>query len=253
MGGTWSASRLTGPALAVAALLGACLAVVPSADAANRRVAIGDYAWSLPEVRIDRGEHVTWHWIGPDVEHSITGDSPSAAGLDSDPDENFPQHRLGDTFRLDFGAAGTYDFKCKIHSIVRGTVVVSDEPGDPVTEVDPVPQTRLDRRAPRISKIRFAKRTVRPRGAPIELELDERSRLDAEYYRRGRKGALEFVGYERWRGFVGINRFRFAGRAPHFPARPGRYEARLRATDRASNISKPRTVRFRIVAGAKRR
>ena len=106
MGGTWSASRLTGPALALAALLGACLAVVPSADAANRRVAVGDYAWSLPEVRIDRGEHVTWHWIGPDVEHSITGDSPSAAGLDSDPDENFPQHRLGDTFRLDFGAPG---------------------------------------------------------------------------------------------------------------------------------------------------
>ena len=253
MGGTWSASRLRIWAVAAGLVAAAWAGMAPSADAANRRVAIGDYSWSLPEVRIDRGEHVTWHWIGPDVEHSITGDSPSAAGIDSDPDENFPQHRLGDSFRVDFDTPGTYSFKCKIHSIVRGDVIVSDQPGDPVTEVDPVPVTRLDRRAPRISKIRLSARKLPRRGAPIELELDERSRLDAEYYRRGSKGKLDFVGYERWRGFVGINRFRFAGRAPHFRARPGRYVAKLRATDRASNISKPRTVRFRIVAAGKRR
>jgi plastocyanin len=249
MGGTWSASRLSVWALALGTLAAACLALAPQADAANRRVAIGDYSWSLPQVHVDRGEHVTWHWVGPDSEHSVTGDSPSAAGIDSDPDENFPQHELGDSFRVDFDTPGTYDFKCKIHSIVRGQVIVSDQPGDPATEVDPVPVTRLDRRAPRISKIRLAKRTLPPRGAQLELELDERSRLDAEYYRRGRKGGLEFVGYERWRGFVGINRFRFGGRAAHFRARPGRYVAKLRATDRATNISKPRKVRFRIVAG----
>lgn len=252
MGGTSSSSRLSRAALAALALVAACLAVAPAADAANRRVAIGDYRWSLPEVQINRGEHVTWHWIGPDVEHSITGESPNAAGLDSDPDENFPRHQLGDTFRLDFDTPGTYRFKCKIHSIVSGRVVVSDQPGDPVTEVDPEPVVRLDRRAPRISKIRLAARKFRPRGTQIELQLDERSQLDAEYYLRKGKRKLKFVGYKRWRGFIGINRFRFGGRAPHFRAKPGRYLAKLRATDRAQNISRPKKVRFRIVAGGRR-
>lgn len=253
MGGTSSARDRAGPlrtlapaALAVAALW---LVGVADADAANRRVAVGDYAWSLPEVHIDRGEHVTWHWVGPDTEHSITGDSPNAAGLDSDPDESFPQHRLGDSFRLDFHSPGTYRFKCKIHSIVSGRVVVSDQPGDPETEIDPVPETRLDLRAPRISNVRLARKRIPRRGAPLELELDERSIIDAEYFRRGtgKRGGLEFVGYRRWKGHIGINRLRFGGRAPKFRARPGRYVAKLRATDSWQNISRPRTVRFRIV------
>lgn len=229
------------------ALLVVGLLAVPTADAANRRVSLADYRWSLPTVAIDLGEHVTWHWIGPDTAHSVTGDSASAAGLDSDAGVNLPAHRVGDSFQLGFQQPGIYAFTCKIHSAVKGQVVVSPNPGDPLTEIDPVPPVRLDLTAPRIRDLRLDDRTLRRRGAAVELALDERSRLDAEYFKVKRRGAREFAGYERWRGFVGINRFRFGGRTPHFRARPGRYLAKLRATDRSNNVSRPRTIRFSIV------
>jgi plastocyanin len=251
MAGTWSASRRA-PLVALACAVTVALALAPAADAANRRVSIGDYRWSQSEVQIDLGEHVTWYWTGPDTAHSVTGDSANTRGLDSDPGVNLPNHRLGDSFRLDFDSPGTYAFVCKVHSIVAGKVVVSATPGDPESEPDPVPVTFVDDRAPRIRDPRLAARRIRARGTSISLSLGERARLDAEYYRLQRDGERVFAGYEAWRGFIGLNRFRFGGRAPHFRARPGRYVALLRATDRSNNISRPRLMRFEIVPGHER-
>ena len=109
---------------------------------------------------------------------------------------------------------------------------------------------RSTARAPRIRELRLAERRIRARGTRIELSLDERAKLDAEYYLRRRGETPEFVGYERWNGFVGLNRFRFGGRAAHFDAPPGRYLAKLRATDAANNVSRPRVVRFSIARSA---
>ncbi len=246
MGGTWSArppGRLRG---ALAAALIAWLCLGAAADGANRRVAIGDYRWTAGQVEIDLGEHVTWHWVGPDLMHSVTGVSDNARSLDSDPAVSQPEHTLGDSYQLAFNEPGTYEFQCKLHGIVGGSVLVSSTPGDPIGEPDPIPEANLDRRRPRIRHPRLAERRIRARGTPIELALDERATLDAEYYLRRRGERPEFVGYERWSGFVGLNRFRFGGRAAHFRAKPGRYLAELRATDRANNVSRARTVRFSI-------
>lgn len=232
-------SAWTAVAVAVAA------ALAPAASASNRRVAISNYRWSAPAVEIGLGEHVTWYWTGPDTLHSVTGDSPNAAGLDSDPHLSLPYHKVGDSFQLRFDSPGTYAFACKLHSTVRGSVTVSATPGDPVSEPDPIPASNVDLRAPRMRALRLDPPTIRARGGQLHLELDERAKLDADYYRRSH-GERRFAGWGKWRGYLGLNEIRFGGHGDHFTARPGRYVAALRATDRESNVSKPRLVRFRI-------
>ncbi len=223
----------------------AALALAPAAGAANRRVAISNYQWSAPQLEIGLGEHVTWYWTGPDTVHSVTGDSPNAAGLDSDPQTSLPHHKVGDSFALSFDSPGTYAFACKLHSTVRGTVTVSATPGDPLAEPDPVPAANVDLRAPRLRALRLDPPLIGGRGGRLAFELDEPAKLDADYYRRGH-GERRFAGWSKWRGYLGLNEIRFGGRGDHFAARPGRYVAELRATDRESNLSKPRLVRFRI-------
>ena len=224
-----------------------CLLAAAPASAANRRVAIGDYRWSLPDVQIDLGEHVTWHFVGPDVSHSVTGTSPNAEAFDSDPQTELPRHDVGDTYRLAFSQPGTYLFQCKLHSAVSGSVTVSATPGDPVTEVDPVPASRFDLRRPTINDIRLGKRRFTGRlGTRLHLALDERAHLEAEYYRLDGE-RRRYVGFAGWRGHVGFNELRFASRRKRFKARPGRYMALLSATDGSANRSRFHRVFFRIV------
>ena len=222
------------------------LALVPAAtEGANRRVAISNYQWSSPQISLDLGERVTWYWVGPDVVHSVTGDSPNAAGLDSDPNDTLPQHPVGDSFRLGFDQPGVYQFVCKLHSTVRGTVTVSETPGDPVSEPDPIPPNQVDTKAPKLRKLQLAS-PLTGRGGPLHFTLGEPAKLDADYFRLGPGGERTFAGYAKWRGYLGLNQIRFAARGPHFRAEPGRYVAELRATDRDNNLSKPRSIRFEI-------
>src|SRR5690242_3574617 len=73
------------------ALLVAFLAFgAATASAANRRVSISHYQWSIPQIHVNLGEHVTWYWVGPDLLHSVTGISPNDKGWDSDPGLNTP-------------------------------------------------------------------------------------------------------------------------------------------------------------------
>jgi plastocyanin len=216
------------------------------ASAANRRIAIADYQWSDPEIEIGLGEHVTWYWIGPDLMHSVTGDPPGAAGIDSDPQTNTPRHRIGDTYRLDFDTPGTYSFTCKLHSAVRGTVTVSATPGDPASEPDPVPQSRVDLKAPELRQLGLSDRVVRHRGTRLHFALDERGKVDADFYRRHRRGPREFAGYQRWGGHIGLNDVRIAAPSKQFDAEPGRYLVLLRATDESNNTSRARKLRLAI-------
>ncbi len=231
--------RFLAVALALAALVPA------AAEGANRRIAISNYQWSSPEIALDLGEHATWYWVGPDVVHSVTGDSANAAGLDSDPNDTLPQHPVGDSFEISFNEPGVYDFVCKLHSTVRGTVTVSNTPGDPVSEPDPVPPNLVDLKAPKLRKLALSS-PLTGRGGPLRFTLGEPAKLDADYFRRGRNGERTFAGYAKWRGYLGLNQIRFGARGRHFDAKPGRYVAELRATDRDNNLSKPRTVRFEI-------
>jgi plastocyanin len=231
-------------ALACAAL--AALGAAPAADAANRRVGISNYQWSDGALELDLGEHVTWYWVGPDTMHAITGESENARGIDSDPGVDLPQHRIGDTFQLAFDEPGTYDLVCKLHSTVRGRVTVSDQPGDPSFEPDPVPASQVDLKAPRLRGIELASNPIRGRGGQLRFALGERAKVDADYFRLGPRGRRKFAGWAKWNAYVGLNEIRFGGRGKHFDAKPGRYVAELRATDRQQNTSAPRRVRFEV-------
>ena len=224
----------------------ALLALVPVANAANRRVAISNYAWTDTEIEIDLGEHVTWYWVGPDLMHSVTGTSANAAGIDTDPGTNQPKHELGDTFRVTFDQPGTYTLACKLHTTVKGTVTVSSTPGDPVTEPDPIPQSRVDATPPRLRELRMAKSTLGRRGTNLSFSLGERSRVSTEFFRLSADGERRFAGYRTFKGYIGFNGVRIAGPSKHFRPRPGSYEAVITATDEANNTSKPRRLRFTI-------
>jgi plastocyanin len=224
----------------------AAAALAPHADAANRRISISNYQWSSPDIQIDLGEHVTWYWVGPDVVHSVTGDSPNDAGIDSDPQTSLPQHPVGDSFQVSFDQPGVYQFRCKVHSTVRGTITVSNSQGDSATEPDPVPPNRVDLKAPKIRDLRLDDTQFSGSGTNLHFSLGEKSKLDADYFLLGPGGTRTYAGFGKWNGYLGLNTIRFGARSKRFAAKPGRYVAELRATDRDSNVSKLRRIRFEV-------
>ncbi len=243
-------ARALGAALAFVLL--ALTALAPSAQGANRRIAIGNYQWSSPQIHLDLGEHVTWYWVGPDTMHSVTGTSSNDAGWDSDPNSGVPDHRVGDRFELTFSSPGTYTFQCKLHSTVRGTVQVSATPGDPDTEPDPIPRSNVDLIAPYVDGLGLKSRSFGKGGTMLRYGIDERASVDAEFYRllKRRRGHRHphrrFAGWQRWHGSVGYNQTRIANRSRHFRPRPGRYRVDLRFTDAANNTARTRHLSFRI-------
>lgn len=235
--------RLT---LALAGL--AAIVFATPALAANRRIAIGHYRWSSPEVQVDLGEHVTWYWIGPDTMHSVTGTSADDAGIDSDPGRDMPDHDIGDSFQVTFNTPGTYTFQCKLHSSVRGTVVVSPTPGDPSDEVDPVPQSHVDLRPPYMDDLGLdSTRLTGSRGTFLHFGVDEAGTVAADIYRiTTRKHRKRFTGWRQWKTHVGLNHLRFGNRSRHFRPKPGDYVAKIRATDESNNTTRPSGLRFSV-------
>ena len=224
------------------------LAAVPAASATNTRVSIANYAWSHPQVQIDLGEKVTWDWLGPDLAHSVTGTSPNDRQWDSDPGTDAPDHRPGDSFTLQFNQPGVYLFQCKLHSFVRGEVMVSDIPGDPNSDPGSQPPLNIDIEPPTLGTVSLARQRIGgTKGIATTAHISDRGTLEADYYRFNWKGERRYTGYATWNAFIGINRFALAARGKHFKARPGRYEAVLGATDTSANVSKPVTKRFTIV------
>lgn len=226
-------------------VLGALLMPAGS-GAANRRISISNYSWSAPNIQIDLGEHVTWYWTGPDTMHSVTGNSASSQGLDSDPQTQQPNHYIGDSFRLDFNSPGVYSFRCKLHSTVKGVVTVSATPGDPFGEPDPVPKNNVDRTPPKLRSISLDKQVFGRRGTNLKYSLGEVSRVSADMYRYDAEGSRHFAGYSTWRAHVGWNGTHVGNRSKHFRPRPGSYLMELTATDTSQNTSSIKRLKFRI-------
>lgn len=236
-------------AAVAASLTVIAVALAPAAEASNRRISISNYQWSDKDIHLDLGEHVTWYWVGPDTMHSVTGDSPNTLGLDSDTGISLPHHNIGDSYRVDFAAPGTYSFVCKLHSTVRGTITVSNTPGDPASEQDPVPKSEVDLQPPRMRQIQLTKNPIRGRGGQLQFAFDDRGKIDADYYKIDAGGTRHFAGWAKWKAYIGLNEIRFGGRGDHFRAQPGRYVAELRGTDSNGLVSEPRKLNFKITAG----
>ena len=248
-----SAARPAAPArlLALAAIALVALVCLASfaagpARAADARVAIGHYRWTPQVVHVDLGQHVTWYWVGPDTMHSVTGDSPNDLGIDSDPDNPEPMHKIGFEFTVVFTQPGVYQFHCKLHNIVHGTVIVSDTPGDPNDDPDPIPKPNVNLMRPSISHVYFTPSRVGMRGTTINYSLDDTSAIDAEIWhlRDGHQG--RYAGWQELHGHIGLDYGRFAAPGPHFRPAPGRYVALLTPTDMFHNIGRTKRVEFTI-------
>jgi plastocyanin len=238
--------RRCAAAIALAVLSLAAMAFPAAAGAVNTRVSIAYYKWSNPEVHVDLGEKVTWDWLGPDLAHSVTGISANSRQWDSDPHTDAPFHRAGYSYTVQFNEPGTYTFQCKLHPVVRGNVVVSDVPGDPNSDPGPQPPLNIDVTPPTLGPLKLAKhRAQGSAGVPLSAKVSEKGHLEAQYYRLA-PGGRTYAGFARWKTSAGLNHLKLGARWKHFPARPGRYEAVLRASDGSANQSKPAQLRFTI-------
>jgi plastocyanin len=246
-----AASWFASSAAVVAVLLGGLL--TGTARAADAKVAIGHYRWSHPVIHVDLGQHVTWYWVGPDTMHSVTGISANDVGEDSDPHNSQPDHQLGSRFRLTFDQPGVYEFQCKLHPVVRGEVIVSGTPGNPGDDPDPIPKLNVDLTRPTLNNLFLERRAFPAAGTVLDLALDDPSLIDAEIWHvtHGHRGT--YAGWEQWRAHIGLNYLPFASRRRHFPPRPGRYVAFLKATDLFDNVSRTHRVSFTILAPHRRR
>lgn len=241
-----------------------------TASANNSRVSIADFQWSNKTPHIDLGESVIWTWTGPDTNHSVTGRAPTenpfdpittddASQWDSDPG-NEPNHEPGEEFKITFDHPGSYLFACKLHSVVRGVVTVSNDPGDPLSDPGPRPSINWDVDAPTVDDYFFTRDGTFPaspvigpkgKGVGFRFSLGETGTASADYYQLVKRGASKrtlrvFRGYDEWNSHVGINRVRFAGNSRTFKPKPGNYIAFFRVEDEAANSSRDITLRFKI-------
>ncbi len=258
-----TARRLIRSALAlVAALLLGGLLSAP-AGAVNTRVSISDFQWSK-EPTIDLGESVTWDWIGPDLQHSVTGQAPNATQWDSAPGIPSPRANLGDSFTVTFDQPGQYLFVCKLHpQAVRGTVTVTDNPGDPNSDPGPQAPLRFDLEPPQVEALRINNPVIGPKGkgTALNLEVSEKGIVSIDYYRlvKVRKGKKKFREVRRFAGYhersihIGINGVRFANRSSTFKPQAGKYEAIVRVDDETGNSSPEFTVPFEIKGKKKKK
>jgi plastocyanin len=216
------------PALALLAAAGSA----GPAAAASRKIAVGDFRWSPPAVTVNLSDTVTWIWVGPDTQHSITGLSANAVQYDSDKGRT-PDHKPGDRFQIQFTAPGTYDFHCVLHGIVRGSVTVQPVPGDGAPSPDPDPVILGDLQPPEVDGVSVRGRTVR-------YTLDENAKVTVDVLKqRGRRWVL--VATRAYAGHVGYNEARLKGSLT-----PGRYRAFFRAADADNNQSKDAVAAFTV-------
>lgn len=245
-------------AAGIAALLLAAALAGP-AQAANTRISISDFKWSK-DAQIDLGESVTWDWIGPDTQHSVSGLPTNATQWDSDPGGVRP-HPLGDTFKVTFDQPGVYTFQCKLHNSVRGTVTVSSDPGDPGSDPGPQPELNFDLVPPNLTGPYLTRSRLGPngKGTGMQFGINEKGTVSADYYRLIRRGkgrrarwVSKFMGFDEWTTHVGLNTINFARRSESFPAGPGRYFSNVYATDESFNSGPTFRMKF-IIVGPRRR
>jgi plastocyanin len=101
----------------LAAGCGSSSAAGPKAPTPANVVIIKNIAFNPATVTIHPGQDVVWRFEDGSVPHNVTGQG-SDSGINSG-------IRTGGLYSYTFPAAGTYTYRCTIHSGMIGTVVVT--------------------------------------------------------------------------------------------------------------------------------
>ncbi len=208
-------------------LAAACLlALAAPAVALPATVNVLDNDYGPRDVRVVPGETVTWNFTTAFQDHTVTSDPGQAESFNS----GQPQTG-GSPYSHTFNALGRFVYRCTVHPDMAGAVTVA--PPDTTAPA----LTRL-----RASPSRFCVpgRGCRRAGTRFRFRLSEASRV------RGSIATVRRPGRRLRRLSVrlrsGDRSIRFRGRG----LRPGRYIARLQATDGAGNRGAVKRVRFRV-------
>jgi plastocyanin len=111
-----ASALLAGIALAVVALAG-CASGDGGAEAAPVKaseVAVVDNRFDPAAVEVPAGTRITWRFDDGPVPHDVTGEGWSSG-----------KPQTSGTFARTFDAAGTYGYRCTLHSGMKGRVVVT--------------------------------------------------------------------------------------------------------------------------------
>ncbi len=141
-------------------------------------------------------------------------------------------------------------FHCKLHNIVHGEVVVSDTPGNPTDDPDPIPKPNVNLTRPSLASIHLSPQRFGTRGTTLNYALDDPSAIDAEIWHLSDGHRAAYAGWQELHGHIGLNDGPFARRAPHFKPTPGRYVAFLTPTDIFHNVGRTRRLDFTIRGAA---
>lgn len=206
------------------AVLFAFGASAASAQAAD--VTIQNFSFSPTPLTIAQGDTVTWHYAGPDTNHSVTADAGQADNWDSNPlgPPTAADHPPGSTFAHKFDVAGTFTYFCKVHSSMHGTVKVTAPGGGPPPDTTPPALTAITANGGQTCSKKARNCHARSTIIRFTLSEDAQIRLTAP----GRPAATVARA-----ATAGANTIKISPRK--LP--PGTYKLSLTATDAAGNHS----------------
>jgi plastocyanin len=209
--------------IALAGLLAAAPSASPHAGHAPLEIDIASHAFAPNSAQIYQGDSVVFTWKGPDTNHSATGD-----GFDSDAGRSSAEvlHPPGDTYAVTFNKIGTFNYHCKVHPSMTGTITVQPVPGAPT----PV--------APKLTSVSVKPRAFRGQ-TTLRFTLDSPASLRA-ILKRGSKTLkeIDFLGHPS----ANTKRLNFGRRI-----KPGKAVLRVVAVDQTSGLqSKTAVLRVEV-------
>jgi plastocyanin len=208
---------------------------VSASPASAADVTIANFEFSPPSITIAQGDKVTWHWAGPDTNHSVTSDSGQADSWDSDPGK-FPSaadHPPTDTFDHTFNTAGTFTYLCKVHSSMTGRVIVNGPGGGPPPDTTAPSLTGLKATGGR--KCRKGVKKCKPKPTLLRFKLSEAAQVKVRVPKHSAANTTRT-------GKAGANTVKLSTKK--LP--PGKWTVKLTATDAAGNASPAKPVKVTV-------
>jgi plastocyanin len=206
--------------------------------AAAADVTISNFAFDPTSITISQGDTVTWHWAGPDTNHSVTSDPNQADSWDSDPagPPNSLTHPPGSTFGHTFNTSGTFTYICKVHSFMTGKVIVNGPHGEPPPDTTAPALTKVSANGGR--KCKPGAKHCKPKPTTIRFTLSEDARMK--------------LTVPKHPGAHVTRSFKAGARSVKLSVKklpPGKYTVKLTATDAAGNASPVTPVKVKVSRG----
>jgi plastocyanin len=206
---------------------------VAAAPASAADVTIKNFSFSPTPLTIAQGDTVTWHWAGPDTNHSVTADPNQADSWDSDPagPPTSADHLPGSTFDHTFNTPGTFTYLCKVHSSMTGKVIVRAPGEGPPPDTTPPAISAVTAKGG--LKCKPHARHCHGKSTSVKFSLSEAAQVKIT---AGGKTRATLAGR------AGANSAKLSTK--RLP--PGKYTLKLTATDAAGNASSPATAKLTV-------